>query len=92
MRAPPGPPYVEIWMMMRDRSCARRCGSAAHDLNRAQQVGTDLVGEFLDRTEKATFHLLESGKVPGAKKFGGTWTLDTELFARAFHGHEQCAA
>jgi hypothetical protein len=53
VRAPPGPPYVAIWMMMRDRSCARRCGSAAHDLNRAQQVGTDLVGEFLDRTEQA---------------------------------------
>jgi hypothetical protein len=42
------------------------------------------IAEFLDRSERACYYLLENGNVPGAKKIGGTWMLDTAVFAESF--------
>ena len=33
------------------------------------------IAEFLGRSERSCYHILENGKVPGAKKVGGTWML-----------------
>ena len=42
------------------------------------------IAEFLGRSERSCYHILENGKVPGAKKVGGTWMLDTAVFAESF--------
>jgi hypothetical protein len=42
------------------------------------------IAEAIGRSEKATFHALQDGKIPGAKKIAGRWALDLQLFAAAF--------
>jgi hypothetical protein len=62
--------------------------SASHDFISL----TRNIAKFIGRTEKATFHLLETGKIPGAKKFAGAWTLHVPTFRSAFLGEQQAAA
>jgi hypothetical protein len=42
------------------------------------------ISEFLGRTERATYHLLENDKVPGAKRVGGRWCLMPSVFRKSF--------
>jgi hypothetical protein len=42
------------------------------------------IAAFLDRSERSAFHLLEAGKIRGARKVGGVWTLDTAVFFESF--------
>jgi hypothetical protein len=46
--------------------------------------GARAIGETIDRTEKATFAMLEAGKVPGARKVGGRWALKPSVFFASF--------
>jgi hypothetical protein len=42
------------------------------------------IAKAIGRSEKATFHALQEGKIPGAKKIAGRWGLDFGVFVAAF--------
>jgi hypothetical protein len=46
--------------------------------------GAKEIGVAINRSERATFHMLEKGQVPGAKKIAGRWCLDPDVFFAAF--------
>lgn len=46
--------------------------------------GASAIGKYLGRSEKGAFHVLESGKIPGARKIGGRWCLDLRTFMAVF--------
>jgi hypothetical protein len=46
--------------------------------------GCKAIAEKIGRTERATFHALQAGKIPGAKKIAGRWGLDPRVFAATF--------
>jgi hypothetical protein len=37
--------------------------------------GSDQIGRAIGRTERQTFHLLNSGQIKSAKKVGGRWVV-----------------
>ncbi len=45
--------------------------------------GEDGIAQAINRSVKMTYKLLERGQIPGAKKIGGTWALDPEVFRAA---------
>jgi hypothetical protein len=47
--------------------------------------GAAAIAKTIGRTEKATFAMLESGKLPGAKKIGGRWCFNPEVFFAIFN-------
>ena len=46
--------------------------------------GASEIGKTINRSEKATFVMLEAGKVPGARKVGGRWALKPSVFFASF--------
>ncbi len=50
------------------------------------------IARTIGRSEKATFHALQEGKIPGAKKVAGRWGLDPRVFAAAFASVARVAA
>lgn len=46
--------------------------------------GAANIARVIGRTEKSTFHALQQGQIPGAKKIAGRWGLDPRVFAAAF--------
>jgi len=46
--------------------------------------GAKNIAPFLGRSEKGAFQILESGKIPGARKVGGRWALDLRVFRASF--------
>jgi hypothetical protein len=50
--------------------------------NRKFAHGADAIAEVIERPLRATYYLLEQGRVPGAFKFGGSgpWSLDIQKF------------
>lgn len=46
--------------------------------------GAAKIAPHLGRSEKGTFHALESGKVPGAQKVAGRWALNLKVFYGSF--------
>jgi hypothetical protein len=38
------------------------------------------IARVIGRTERGTYHMLESGRVPGAKKVCGRWCLAPTVF------------
>jgi hypothetical protein len=46
--------------------------------------GCKAIAKEIGRSEKATFHALQEGKIPGAKKIAGRWGLDFSVFVAAF--------
>lgn len=46
--------------------------------------GARNIGIAIGRTEKATFAMLESGKLPGARKVAGRWAFNPKVFFAAF--------
>jgi hypothetical protein len=42
------------------------------------------ISKVIGRTERATYHLLEKGQVPGAAKRGGCWCLMPSVFRKSF--------
>jgi hypothetical protein len=41
------------------------------------------IARVLNRPVRATFHALERGEIPGAKKVAGRWCLAIDVFKRA---------
>ena len=46
--------------------------------------GAANIAKVIGRTERATFHLLEKGSIPGAKRIGGRWCLAPAVFFATF--------
>lgn len=46
--------------------------------------GCAAIAKAIGRSEKATFHALQDGKIPGARKIAGRWGLDFNVFIAAF--------
>jgi hypothetical protein len=46
--------------------------------------GGRAIARAIGRTEAATFHALERGRVPGARRLGGRWALHVPSFRAAF--------
>ncbi|KIZ38074.1 MULTISPECIES: hypothetical protein [Rhodopseudomonas] len=46
--------------------------------------GARNIGIAIGRTEKATFAMLETGKVPGARKIAGRWAFTPAVFFAKF--------
>jgi hypothetical protein len=46
--------------------------------------GCAAIAGAIGRSEKATFHALQQGKIPGARKIAGRWGLDFSVFVAAF--------
>lgn len=44
--------------------------------------GAREIARFLNKSERAVFHLLEKQRVPGAFKLGNSWALDVALFRK----------
>jgi hypothetical protein len=42
------------------------------------------IAAHIGKTERATFHMLELGQIPGAKKFGKQWALNPAVLQRSF--------
>lgn len=42
--------------------------------------GADEIAKAINRPVRATYHMLESGSLPGAAKVGGRWCFDPEVF------------
>lgn len=47
-------------------------------------VGAEAIGRVIGRSTKSAYHALESRQIPGARKVGGRWSLDTEKFFASF--------
>jgi predicted DNA-binding transcriptional regulator AlpA len=50
--------------------------------------GVPAISKALGRTARATYHMLERGTLPGAKKIGGRWCFSLAVFARAMESEE----
>lgn len=48
--------------------------------------GCKAIAKAIDRSEKSTFHALQEGKIPGARKVAGRWGLNFGVFVAAFAG------
>jgi hypothetical protein len=46
--------------------------------------GARSIAAAIGRTEKATYAMLEQGKIAGARKVGGTWAFKPKTFFAAF--------
>ena len=49
-------------------------------------VATDTLDDEGKPDKRRTYYKLEKKHVPGARKFGGIWTLSIPTFRRAMHG------
>jgi hypothetical protein len=47
--------------------------------------GAEQIGDFINKSKRATFHLLETGKIP-ARKIGHQWTATRKELAAIFGG------
>ena len=46
--------------------------------------GAASIGKAIGRTEKATFTMLEAGKIAGARKVAGRWAFNPKIFYATF--------
>jgi hypothetical protein len=45
--------------------------------------GVPAIAKAIGRTERAVYHLLEKGQLPGIQKIGGKWCLNPRAFLAA---------
>jgi hypothetical protein len=50
------------------------------------------IARVVNDTEKAVYHRLARGKMPGARKLGGTWALHLPTYRAAFQSDAGRAA
>lgn len=48
--------------------------------------GAVAIAEALGRTPRSTFHLLENGEIPSARKVGGRWVVSRKKLLELFEG------
>lgn len=46
--------------------------------------GAKAIAREINKTPRATFHLLEKGQIPGSRKIGEQWVLDVQKFRDSF--------
>jgi hypothetical protein len=46
--------------------------------------GAKRIGQELGLNERQTYHRLEAGQIPGARKFGASWAVSREALRRLF--------
>ncbi len=46
--------------------------------------GASAIAAFIGKTERATFHLLERGYLPGARKLGNQWVISKDALRALF--------
>jgi hypothetical protein len=46
--------------------------------------GVEAIAKAIGRTERAAYHALEKGYVPGAQRVGGRWCLLPSVFRASF--------
>lgn len=46
--------------------------------------GADAIAPYLGRTVKGAYSVLETGRIPGAKKIAGKWALNLRVYHAAF--------
>jgi hypothetical protein len=46
--------------------------------------GCSDIAEVIGEPVRATYHKLEKGVIPGARKVGGTWCLNVPIFPKSF--------
>lgn len=46
--------------------------------------GARAISEAIGRSQKATFAMLEQGKIPGARKIAGRWAFNPAIFFATF--------
>jgi hypothetical protein len=51
-----------------------------HSGSREVVWGAGSIAKAINRTERAVFHMLESGRLPGAKKISGRWCFVPSIF------------
>jgi hypothetical protein len=54
-------------------------------------AGVDDIAAFTNRSRRATYHLVKSGRLAGVKKIGGIWTMHVPTFLRETFGAEAAA-
>jgi hypothetical protein len=42
--------------------------------------GVPAIAKAINRTERATYHMVERGTLPGARKVGGRWCFEPDKF------------
>ncbi|MBY3472070.1 helix-turn-helix domain-containing protein [Rhizobium laguerreae] len=47
--------------------------------------GAEAIAKLIGRSQRATFHMLDSGELP-AKKVGGRWVAERSVLIRFFNG------
>lgn len=60
--------------------------SAAEDADDIFLWGARSIGEAINRNERQAYHLLESGKIPCARKVGDKWVARRRSLLRFFGG------
>lgn len=50
--------------------------------------GAAAIAKAIGRTERATFHALEKGELPGARKIAGRWCFDPAVFREYMRGRD----
>lgn len=46
--------------------------------------GAEAISQVLGLNKRQTYHRLEAGQVPGARKFGANWAVSREALRRLF--------
>jgi hypothetical protein len=46
--------------------------------------GVEAIAAEINRTPRQAYHMLESGNLPGARKFGNRWSFRPDVFHAAF--------
>lgn len=48
--------------------------------------GAAAIAALIGKTTRATFHMLEAGQIPGAKKIGAQWVISRRVLRDFFEG------
>ena len=48
--------------------------------------GAAAIAALIGKTRRATFHMLEQGQIPGAKKIGAQWVVSRKVVREYFEG------
>jgi hypothetical protein len=54
--------------------------------------GAAAIAKAINRSTKATFYLLESKEIPGARKVGGRWCINRRALAELFSAEPERSA
>lgn len=53
--------------------------------------GAAAIAALIGKTTRATFHMLDQGQIPGARKIGNQWVVSRKVVQAFFEGKEDAA-